>query len=142
MREMSGMTRGEFADLVGVNAETIRYYERRSLISRPPRTSAGYRVYRDRHVNEIRFIRRAQELGFTLAEIKELLSLRLDAGADCSDVRRKARAKLDDVREKIADLRRISGTLEELTEACPGEGRLSECPILDSIRENGNPQSI
>lgn len=132
------MTRGEVADLVGLNAETIRYYERRSLISNPPRTSRGYRIYKDRHIDEVRFIRRAQDLGFTLAEIKELLSLRVDPTTDCSDFRRKARAKLDDVRKKIADLRRIAGTLEELTDACPAEGALSECPILDSMRGNGH----
>lgn len=134
---MSGMTRAEVADLTGVNAETVRYYERRRLISNPPRTSGGYRVYGDRHVDEIRFIKRAQDLGFKLAEIKELLSLRVDPSKDCSDVRRKAQIKLDDVRKKITDLRRIAGTLEELTDACPGEGPSSECPILDAIREDG-----
>lgn len=85
------------------------------------------------------FIRRAKELGFTLKEIAELLELRVDPDKSCGDVRALARAKILDVEERIADLARIKGALEQLARACRGKGPTSECPILDAIaREEGH----
>lgn len=129
------MTRGEVADRSGVNRETVRYYEQRGLIPEPPRTDGDYRTYDERFVERIRFIKRAQELGFSLKEIKELLALRLDPDGDCGDVRAKATAKLEDVREKIRDLQQIEAVLGRLATACSGEGATSACPILDAMAD-------
>jgi MerR family mercuric resistance operon transcriptional regulator len=130
------MTRGEVAERSGVNRETVRYYEQRGLIPEPPRTDGVYRTYDERYVERIRFIKRAQELGFSLKEIGELLALRLDPEGACGDVRAKATAKLEDVREKIRDLQRIEAVLGRLVTACSGEGPTSDCPILDALDEH------
>ncbi len=127
------MTRGEVADRSGVSREAVRYYEQRGLIPDPPRTNGDYRIYDQTYVDRICFIKRAQELGFSLSEIEELLELRLDPDRDCGDVRAKASAKLDDVREKIRDLQRIEDVLERLASTCSGEGPTSACPILEAM---------
>ena len=127
------MTRGEVADRADVNRETVRYYERRGLIPEPRRTTGGYRTYDESYVARIRFVKRAQELGFTLDEIEELLALRFDSDGDCGNVRARATEKLDEVREKIGDLQRIEEVLARLAAACPGGGPTSECPILDAM---------
>ncbi|MEX2399593.1 MAG: MerR family DNA-binding protein [Rhodothermales bacterium] len=129
------MTRGEVAERSGVSRETVRYYERRGMIPEPPRTDGDYRIYDEKYVERIRFIKRAQELGFSLGEIEELLELRVDPDGDCGDVRSRATAKLVDVREKIDDLRRIEAALTSLADACSGEGPTSECPILEAIED-------
>lgn len=127
------MTRGEVAERAGVNRETVRYYEKRGLIPEPPRSAGDYRTYEHSYVDRIRFIKRAQELGFSLKQIKELLALRLDPESDCGDVRAKATAKLADVREKIGDLQRIEEVLGRLATACRGEGPTDACPILNAL---------
>jgi MerR family mercuric resistance operon transcriptional regulator len=102
---MMGMTIGKAARKAGVGVETIRFYERKGLIDRPPRPNVGgFRVYPVETVERIRFIRQAQELGFSLREILELLSLRADPESDCADVRERAEAKLREVTRKIAGL--------------------------------------
>lgn len=131
------MTRGQVAERAGVGRETVRYYEQRGLIPEPPRSEGDYRVYTEADVGRIRFVKRAQELGFTLKEIRGLLALRLEAAGDCSDVRRHALAKLTDVEEKMRDLERIRTVLLRLAEACHGKGPASECPILEAIDEAG-----
>src|SRR6266446_3467449 len=100
-RIMEGLTTARLAHEGGVNVETIRYYERHGLLPKPPRTPSGYRVFSDEAVTRLRFIKHAQDLGFSLREIKELLSLRVKPGSSCSDVRRKAEAKITDVDQKI-----------------------------------------
>src|SRR5262245_55607140 len=95
---------GEAADRGGVNLQTIRYYEREGLLPQPPRLPAGYRIYSEPTVKRVRFIKRAQELGFTLAEIRDLLSLRVDHERDRSEVRAIAEAKVADIQEKIRTL--------------------------------------
>lgn len=127
------MTRGEVADRSGVNRETVRYYEQRGLIPAPPRTGGDYRTYDESYVERIRFIKRAQELGFSLKEVEEFLALRLDPNGDCGDVRAKATAKLEDVREKIRDLQQIEAVLGRLSTTCSGEGPTCACPILDAL---------
>lgn len=129
------LTTSEVAEQADVNVQTVRYYERRGLIPEPPRTSAGYRQYGPDHVARIRFIKRAQELGFTLEEAHELLSLRAAPAADSGDVRRVAVDKIEEVRDKIRDLMRIEAKLEELVAACDGEGSTSDCPILHALEE-------
>lgn len=132
------LTRGELADRTGVGMETIRYYERRGLLPEPPRSSGGYRQYDPSYVDRLRFIRRAKELGFTLSEIGDLLSLRVDDGVDCGDVRREAQAKLDNVGAKLRDLQRIRAALSRLVDACEGAGPTSDCPILDVLQREAS----
>ncbi|RWI36163.1 MAG: MerR family transcriptional regulator [Mesorhizobium sp.] len=130
----TAMTISRAAEKAGVGVETIRFYERRGLIRQPARPrNGGYRFYDDEIVERIRFIRHAQDLGFSLREIMELLSLRTDASADCGDVRAQAIAKRRDVNRKIAQLQQIRSALDELIASCPGGGALRACTILDAL---------
>lgn len=126
----------EAAKAAGVGVETIRFYERKGLVEQPKRPvmGGGFRFYSGETIERIRFIRQAQEIGFSLREIKELLALRVDPAADCGEVRTHARAKLDEVNRKIASLTQMQGALEELIDACPGHGAaLGECSILEAL---------
>lgn len=137
------LTTGEVADRADVNIQTVRYYERRGLIPEPPRSSGGFRQYDPDHVSRIRFIKRAQDLGFTLEEARELLELRVTTDADRADVRAVAENKIEEVEEKIRDLQRIRETLGRLVEACEGHGSTSECPILHALEEpSGNGAAV
>ncbi len=127
------LTVGRLADAAGVGRETIRYYERVGLLDEPPRSRAGYRHYPAEAIDRLRFIRRAQELGFTLAEITELLDLRIDEVSACVTVEARARAKLATVEDKIGDLRRIGHSLERLVQKCVARQPTSECPILEEL---------
>lgn len=134
------MTISGAAKQAGVGIETIRFYERRGLIKQPARPrSGGYRFYDDDVVERIRFIRQGQELGFSLREIAELLSLKADPGADCGDVRARAVIKRTDVSRKIAQLQQIQAALDELIASCPGGGALRACTIIDAL--NGRQSS-
>ena len=128
-----GLKIGEVAERGGVNLQTIRYYEREKLLPEPPRLASGYRVYPDQTVRRVRFIKRAQEIGFTLAEIRELRTIRIDAGRDSAEVRALANAKITNIEEKIQTLHRMKEGLGRITERCSGCGPASECPILESI---------
>ncbi len=130
---------GELARAAHVGVETVRFYERKGLIRQPPRPlHGGYRDYGEELVGRIRFIREAQQLGFSLAEIKELLALESDASADCGAVRRRAEAKRQEVEEKIRRLERIRASLSALIEACPGQGSLELCTIMETLSGNGD----
>ena len=124
---------GEVARRADVNKETVRYYEKRDLIPEPDRRRSGYRIFTQRHIDQIKFIKRAQELGFTLREIKELLELRMDEDTSCSSIMKEAQEKYRDVVEKIEDLQRIRDTLIDLIDACAGDGPKGECPILGAL---------
>lgn len=128
-----GLKIGEVAERGGVNLQTIRYYEREKLLPEPPRLPSGYRIYPDQTVRRVRFIKRAQEIGFTLAEIRELLAIRMDTESDSSEVRALAQAKISDIEAKIQTLYRMREALGRITERCSGCGPVSECPILESI---------
>ncbi len=131
---MQTMTISHAARQAEVGSETIRFYERRGLIEQPPKpVGAGFRVYPEETVQRIRFIRQAQEIGFSLREIDELLSLRADPAADSSDVRERAIDKRNEVEQKIAHLRQIHAALEELISACPGKGALRQCSIMEAL---------
>lgn len=132
---MPSYTIGQLARLSGAGVETIRYYEREGLIPEPPRRGSGYRQYPEDVLARLRFIRRAKALGFSLKEIKELLELRMAPGTTCADIRRRAEAKIADVREKLAMLRQMEQALVKLTATCRGRGPTSECPILDALEE-------
>lgn len=125
---------GEVASRADVNKETVRYYEKRGLIPEPDRRRSGYRIFTQRHIDQIRFIKRAQELGFTLSEIKELLELRLDADTDRSEIREEAQKKYQDVTDKIEKLERIRKMLAELIDSCSGKGAKEDCPILGALK--------
>lgn len=130
----AGLTISRAAESAGVGVETIRFYERRGLIKQPPRPrSGGFRYYDKDVVDRICFIRQAQELGFSLREIKKLLSLRADPAADCGDVRTKAISKRAEVDRKIGQLKHIHAALDELIASCPGGGALRACTIIDAL---------
>jgi len=124
---------GEAARKGGVSVEALRYYEQQSLIVPPDRDANGYRKYAPEVVRRIRFIKRAQDVGFTLRDIGDLLSLKADSGSSCSDVRNRALGKLSEIDEKIEVLSRMRDVLSTWTNACPSEGPVSACPILDAL---------
>jgi Hg(II)-responsive transcriptional regulator len=130
---MKTLTIGKAAARVGVNVETIRFYERRGLIAQPKKPRSGFREYGADVVARIRFIRQAQEIGFSLREIRELLSLRADPKADCSHVQLRAIIKRDEVDRKIDQLQQIRAALDELVSTCPGGGALCACTILEAM---------
>ncbi len=135
---MKSLTIGHLAKQAGVNLETVRYYERRGLLLRPPRSASGYRLFPAEAARRLRFIRRAQELGFSLAEIGELLSLRVSRSTTSGDIRARAEVKIADIEGKINSLESMKKTLRKLTRVCDGCAPLVECPILESLdRENG-----
>ena len=128
---------GEVAAQAGVNVQTLRYYERRGLLKEPQRRQSGYREYRPDAVQLIRFIKHAQELGFTLTEIEELLRLRSDQKAKCSEVRATAQEKIEDIDKKIRSLRAMRRALGVLVSSCTSDGSIRECPILEALDDTG-----
>lgn len=130
---MAGLSTGKLAKAADVNVETLRYYENRGLLPEPPRRSSGYRQYPPESVARLRFIKGAQELGFTLEEIKELLSLRVDEAATKGDVRVRAEQKVRQIEHKIIALQKMHDALTHLIHECSGEGSASDCPILEAM---------
>lgn len=125
---------GELARRAGVNVQTVRYYERRELLDDPRGRGDGYREYTSSTLERILFIRRAQELGFTLGEIAELLTLRLDPGAHASDVKARAEEKIHEIEAKMRDLERIRDALTHLAGRCHGgHGPTGDCPLLEAL---------
>lgn len=134
------MTIGAAARQAGVGVETIRFYERRGLVQQPLKpASSGLRHYSPEVVARVRFIREAQQIGFSLREIRELLSLRAEPDADCSEVREQAQGKLDEVERKIAQLEHVKAALKSLLATCPGRGNLAACSILDALILDSQP---
>jgi MerR family copper efflux transcriptional regulator len=127
------LTIGQLAKAAGVGVETLRFYERRQLITEPPRRASGYRQYPASAVARIRFIKRAKELGFSLKEIDELLSLRAESSGQCAEVYARAQAKVEDISSKIASLKRMKEALTHLAASCSNEGTRGECPILEAL---------
>jgi len=131
---METMRIGEFARKAGVNVQTVRYYERRGLLPEPERRESGYREYSPDCLERLQFIRRSQELGFTLSEIEELLALRTDPHTTAADVKARAEAKVADIEAKIQDLRQIQHALEHLAGQCRGgRGPTGDCPLLAAM---------
>ena len=131
---MQRLTIGRLAELGGVNLETVRYYERRGLLPKPPRTQAGYRQFPPDTAQRLRFIKRAQELGFSLEEIRDLLALRVESG-NCTDVRARAQAKIADIEEKMKTLAAMKSTLRNLVNQCE-QSASDECVILASLEDS------
>lgn len=135
-RIMSSITIGKVAKAAGIGVETVRFYERQGLIPEPPRSGSGYRLYSGDTIRRLRFVKRAKTLGFTLSEIRELLSLSVTPGAGCSDVRDQARAKIEDIEDRVTQLLAMKMALEGLVDQCSGVGPTTECPILAALEED------
>lgn len=132
---MQNFTIGQVARRAGVGIDTVRYYERNRLLPEAQRRQSGYREYRDDDVQRLRFIRRAKDLGFTLAEIRELLALSTDRERGVRGVKARAEIRLAEVDQRIRELHRVRRGLKHLIAACPGHGSLDRCPILAALGE-------
>ena len=134
---MRTLTSGQLAREAEVGVETIRFYEREGLIVEPPRRVSGYRQFPCETVDHVRFIRRGKALGFSLKEIRDLLTLRVARGTTCQQVKDRAEAKITDIEEKISDLQRMKRALKKLAASCSGKGPIDECPIIAAM--DGTP---
>ncbi len=130
---MKTLRSGEVARLAGVNVETLRFYERKGILPEPPRRESGYREFAPDAVALIRFVKRAQELGFSLREIKGLLELRDLPRASCAEIRRIASDKVSEIEAKIRDLEAMRAALGRLVQACSGRGPIAGCPIVEAL---------
>ncbi|MBI4064590.1 MAG: heavy metal-responsive transcriptional regulator [Elusimicrobia bacterium] len=130
------LTIGKVAKEAGVNIQTIRFYERKELLSPDGHRESGYRLYAPDAINRVRFIKNAQELGFSLKEVSGLLRLRISRRVHCASVKKKAGSKLRDVQEKIAGLQALERVLRGLINTCQSQGTTNSCPILKSLEVN------
>jgi MerR family transcriptional regulator, copper efflux regulator len=128
------MSIGEFAKTANVGVETIRFYERRGLLQASERLSSGYRRFTLADLEQLRFIRGAQLLGFTLREIQQLLQLRSEPTAQREEVRTLASESLNRIDEKIRELQAMRHSLQSLLHECSGAGPVQGCPIVQSIQ--------
>lgn len=138
MKNTQNLTIGVLAEEAGVGVETVRFYERKGLIKKPAKKQSTYRQYSPEDAKRIRFIKRAQDLGFTLREIKDFFALNGDSSSTCGDIQKRAENKIIEVEAKIKDLQRMKRSLKELANAC-GDGKqaLAECRILDCFESGG-----
>lgn len=127
------MTIGQLAREADVGVQTVRYYERRGLLEPAARRESGYREFDDSSLERLRFIRRTQELGFTLNEIGELLELRLDPDTTVAEVQARAAEKITEIDRKMHNLERIKEALENLANRCHQHGGVGDCPLLDEM---------
>lgn len=130
------LTIGKLAKQADVSIDSIRFYERKGLLEDPLRTAANYRLYSPKAAKRLRFIKKAQKLGFSLGEIEELLKLSHDSSASKADVKQITEEKIADIRTRIEDLSRMLVALEQLDECCDGQGPVTECPILKSLEDD------
>ena len=130
---MANLRTAEVAERAGVNVETLRFYERKGILPAPPRRASGYRDYPPETVERVRFIKRAQELGFSLREVQELLELRQTGRAKAGRVRKVAETKLEEIEHKIRDLEAMKQSLSDLLCACNGRTTVAACPIIESL---------
>lgn len=130
---MTALTIGEVAKRAQVGIDTVRYYERSRLLPPPPRRASGYREYNMTDVRRLTFIRRAKDIGFSLEEIRDLLALSGDRERGVRGMKARAEARLSDIDARILELQRIRRGLKALVSACPGHGKLEDCPILAAL---------
>ena len=130
---MGTLSIGQVARRAGVGIETVRFYEREGLLEEPPRRASGYRQYSEQVVKRIRFIKRAQKLGFSLKEITELLLLRVDAQTSCEEVKQRTESKIAEVERKLVELQRMRQALLQVASLCTGPGPRSRCPMLEAL---------
>lgn len=130
-------TIGKLAKDAGVGVETVRFYERKGLLKQPKSSRGSYRTYEDEDAKRIRFIKRAQELGFTLKEVIELLELNATPKATCEDLRVRTVAKLSEIDQKIKDLKKMKTSLKKIEDACAKSPKaVSCCRIADCFEGN------
>ncbi len=132
MKNSGEMQIGELSKRTGVKIETIRYYEKSGIMPEPPRKAGGFRMYREEHLNRLRFIRRSRQLGFSMADIEGLLGLVDERGYTCGEVRSLTLEHADMVKQKIRDLKRLEKTLRGIASQCTGE-EVPDCPIIDAL---------
>lgn len=133
---------GQVAERAGVNVQTLRYYERRGLLEEPKRSASGYRLYPSDTVGLIRFVKRTQELGFSLDEVERLLDLRNTAGSSCEEVQELAEGQVRQIDGKIRDLTALRSALQTLIRSCERGDPDRECPIIETLdREARGPGS-
>ena len=130
MTPLGNFTISKLAHSAEVNVETIRYYQKQGLLIEPPKPEQGYRIYSEDHLSRVRFIKKAQVLGFTLAEIKQLLSL---SDGSCSEVKILAESKLQTIHQKLTDLKSLENVLTDLVDACNSNPDQDRCPIIESL---------
>lgn len=130
---LGGMHTRELAARAGVNAQTLRYYERRGLVAEPPRSAAGYRAYPEEAVARVRLVKRAQEVGFSLDEIVDLLQLAEGGPSRCDSARELAETRIAGIEAKIHDLQRMHDSLHRLLDTCARPHAERECPLLDTL---------
>ena len=129
------ITRGALAKRSGCNLETIRYYEKIGLLPAPRRSSGGHRLYVDQDQRRLRFIMRARELGFSIDEIRSLLSMATDGTYTCAEIHDLTISHLQSIREKLADLARLERTLGEIADKCAADA-VPDCPVIDALWED------
>ena len=130
---VNSITIGHVAKRTGISIEAIRFYERKGLIDAPARKDSGYRQFAEDHIQRLLFIQQAKSLGFSLMEIKELLSIKEDPETSSREVKSLAKTKLQSIEEKIKILQRMKKTLKALVDSCSGEGPKRDCPILEAL---------
>jgi Hg(II)-responsive transcriptional regulator len=138
MKNEEALTIGVLAKKSDVGVETVRFYERKGLLPKPQKPTSGFKHYEPEDIKRIKFIKRAQDLGFTLREVKELLKLKVDKKATCGQVMKKTDEKMSEVDQKIKDLQRMKKSLKQIKDCCEdGTQTLTECPILECFETNG-----
>ncbi len=134
---MAVMAIGQLARAGNVNIDTVRYYERKNLLMPDARTQSGYRQYSGESVRRLRFIRKAQGLGFSLKEIGNMLDMSTSTDAECGNIKQYAEKKIDDIQARISDLKKIRDGLKQIAKACPGgDSPLENCTILEHFYKN------
>ena len=133
MKSSDGLSIGDLANATGTKVVTIRYYEKIGLLPAPPRTSGNYRAYNEGHMDRLRFIRRCRDLGFTLDQVRALLSLSSRENQECALVDRIAAEHLVAVEQKIDDLTRLADQLRRISSCCQGGGLIADCRIIEAL---------
>ena len=136
---MKSMKIGEIAKRTQIGIETIRYYEREGLLQEPERRPSGYRQYGEATVERLEYISRAKALGFTLAEIRELLELSISAHACCDHIRQRAEVKMIDIENKIRSLRKMKRSLGRILAQCKAQDSAGECPLAHDTKRKMTP---
>lgn len=127
---------GQVAKLAGVGVPTLRFYEKKGLLPSPERCPSGYRQYKPEIVRQVRFIRRAKEVGFTLKEIQELLLIRTSSPSTCEQIRAQVESKAEGIEERIEALERMKEALLSLAEDCNGHDSIESCPIIAALDDS------
>lgn len=134
--DSSGINIGEASKATGISQKMIRHYEGQGLLTHPPRTDAGYRLYNEDALNTLHFIRRARDLGFGIPGISELLDLWRNRRRSSATVKKMAQTQIDALQQRIDSMESMKRSLQDLVQQCHGDNR-SACPILDDMASNG-----